>query len=286
MPLSVKDMLNPRRQGQPAIMGVLNVTPDSFADGGKFLDSVAAIAHARQMAADGVDIIDIGAESTRPGSEGVPPSQQIQRLEAILPAVIELGIPVSIDTTSAAVASFAADAGAVIINDISAGRSDEEMLPLVASRSLVIVLMHMLGRPKDMQTAVHYEDVVGEVRDFLAERLSQAQAAGVAIDNCLVDPGIGFGKLLDHNLALIAGLSQIVSLGRAVLVGPSRKRFIGQLTDQSEPSDRLPGTLAACLAAWQRGASILRVHDVRPLADALRVFGAIQQSNATGHDQV
>lgn len=279
-------MLNPRRQGQPAIMGVLNVTPDSFADGGKFLDSVAAIAHARQMAADGVDIIDIGAESTRPGSEGVPPSQQIQRLEAILPAVIELGIPVSIDTTSAAVASFAADAGAVIINDISAGRSDEEMLPLVASRSLVIVLMHMLGRPKDMQTAVHYEDVVGEVRDFLAERLSQAQAAGVAIDNCLVDPGIGFGKLLDHNLALIAGLSQIVSLGRAVLVGPSRKRFIGQLTDQSEPSDRLPGTLAACLAAWQRGASILRVHDVRPLADALRVFGAIQQSNATGHDQV
>jgi len=274
--LALDDILNSHRTGRPVVMGVLNVTPDSFSDGGKFLDPRRAIAQAERLVADGADIIDVGAESTRPGSDGVPPDEQIARLRDVLPQVAQLDVVVSIDTTSAAVARFALDAGAAIVNDVSAGRADDAMLPLAARRGAPVVLMHMLGRPRDMQVAPRYDDVVAEVREFLSRRLSAAAAAGLDKERCILDPGIGFGKLSAHNLALLAGVGDLASLGRPVLVGPSRKRFIGELTGQSEPAGRLGGTLAACLAARRRGATIFRVHEPRPLADALKVAAAIE----------
>jgi dihydropteroate synthase len=259
-------------------MGVLNVTPDSFSDGGEFIEPAAALAHARELAAQGADILDVGAESTRPGSRGVPPAEQIARLRAVLPALADLGPALSIDTTSAEVAAFALDAGAEIVNDVSAGRDDEDLLPLLAARRAPVVLMHMLGTPRTMQADPHYDDVVGEVRSFLAGRLAAAGQAGLPPERCIVDPGIGFGKKLDHNLALLAGIGELASLGCCVLVGPSRKRFIGELTGKDAPADRQAGTLAACLAAWRGGATLFRVHDPAPLADALKVARAIERA--------
>lgn len=260
-------------------MAVLNVTPDSFSDGGRFLQPQAAIARARSMVAAGADILDIGAESTRPGSDGVRPSVQIDRLRDILPAAAGLAATVSVDTTSAEVAAFALDAGAEIINDVSAGLSDPAMLPLAAKRGAAMVLMHMRGEPRTMQLAPHYDDVSAEVKGFLAERLEAAESVGLARDRCIVDPGIGFGKRLEHNLAILAGLDLICELGRPVLVGTSRKRFIGQITGRDGPDQRLAGTLAACLAARRRGATIFRVHDVGPLADAIKVTDAIESAS-------
>ncbi len=260
-------------------MGVLNVTPDSFSDGGRFLDPAAAADHALRMIDEGADVIDIGAESTRPGSDRVSADGQIARLRDVLPAVTARGVLVSIDTTAAKVAEFALDAGAAIINDVSAGRGEPEILSLAARRKAPIVLMHMLGEPKGMQEAPHYDDVVAEVRGFLAERVAAAEAAGVASERIIVDPGIGFGKLLAHNLALLAGVDKLLELGRPVLVGPSRKRFIGELTAQADPQRRVSGTIAACLAAWRLGATIFRAHDVGELAAALAVASAIENAN-------
>jgi len=274
-------------------MGVLNVTPDSFSDGGRFIAPDQAIAQVERMVAEGAGILDIGAESTRPGSRAVAPAEQIQRLQTILPRAVKLGAIVSIDTTSAEVARFALDAGAGIINDVSAGRDDPDMLPLAARRGTPVVLMHMLGRPRTMQADPRYDDVLAEVRQFLAGRLAAAAQAGLPRGKCIVDPGIGFGKRLEHNLALLAGVGKLACLGCPILVGPSRKRFIGELTGVQDASCRLGGTLAACIEAWRRGAAILRVHDVGPLAEALKVASAIRRADderkppacgAAGHD--
>jgi len=256
-------------------MGILNVTPDSFSDGGEFFDARQAARQARRLADDGADILDVGAESTRPGSERVSTDEQIRRLRDVLPAAVACGAPVSIDTTLSPVARFALDAGAAIVNEVSAGRDDPAMLELAASRKVPIILMHMLGEPKDMQARPRYENVVAEVRAFLAARADAAIAAGVPRERIIVDPGIGFGKTLEHNLALLAGTAELASLGFPVLVGPSRKRFIGELTGQDDPHQRVAGTVAACLAAWSRGATIFRVHDVRALRDAMTVAEAI-----------
>ncbi len=276
---SLSDILNSHRTRRPVVMGVLNVTPDSFSDGGEFLSPEATSMQAQKMLADGADIIDIGAESTRPGSQRVSAADQIARLAEILPAVCnaakQAGAHVSIDTTLSAVAQFALNAGAAILNDISAGRDDPAMLSLAAERKTPIVLMHMLHQPATMQTAPRYDDVVVDIQKFLAERIEAAVAAGVSREYCIVDPGIGFGKTLTHNLALIAGAGTLCELGVPVLLGPSRKRFIGELTGAKDPADRLGGTIAACLAGYANGASVFRVHDVAPVKQALIVAEAI-----------
>ena len=280
MPATLDEILNSHRTGRAVVVGVLNVTPDSFSDGGDFYDPAAAVAQALCMVAEGADIIDVGAESTRPGSERVSAADQIRRLEPVLPEAAKLDVTVSIDTTLAEVARFALDAGAEIINDVSAGRDDGELLPLAGRRGAPVVLMHMLGAPKTMQHDPRYDDVVTEVRDFLAARLAAAEDAGVPRERCIVDPGIGFGKRLEHNLALLAGVGVLGELGAAVMVGPSRKRFIGELTGQGDPQQRLGGTIAACLLARANGATIFRVHDVGETVQALAVAGAIARAGA------
>jgi len=274
--MTLEEILASHRTGRSAVMGILNVTPDSFSDGGAFLDPSAARVRAEQMLAEGADMIDIGAESTRPGSERVPADEQIARLREVLPAVAGSGAIVSIDTTLAGVAEFALDAGARIINDISAGRDDPKLLPLAGKRRAPVVLMHMLGEPKIMQADPRYKDVVSEVRDFLAARMAAAVAAGVGGGRIIVDPGIGFGKRLEHNLALLAGVRVLTELGCPVMVGPSRKRFIGELTGETMAARRLGGSIAACLAARRGGATIFRVHDVKETVAAFAVAGAIE----------
>jgi dihydropteroate synthase len=282
MAASLQDILQSHRLRLPVVMGVLNVTPDSFSDPGRFLDPQASLAHAGRMVAEGADLIDVGAESSRPGSDRVGAGEQIRRLRGILPALVGLGVPVSIDTTRASVARFALEAGAVMINDISAGRDDPGMFPLAAESRAAMTLMHMLGQPKSMQEQPHYDDVVRQVSDFLAGRLKAAGDAGVAADRLIVDPGIGFGKMLEHNLALLAGLRVLAGLGRPVMVGVSRKRFIGALTGQDQPQDRLFGTLGAVLAGWWRGATIFRVHDVAAAREALTVAAAVDRAGPAG----
>ncbi len=277
MAATLAEILNSRSTGRAVVMGVLNVTPDSFSDGGQFPDARTAVAHAERMLAAGADAIDIGAESTRPGSQRVAATDQIERLREVLPAVARTGTVVSIDTTSSEVAEFALDAGAAMVNDVSAGRDDDLLLPLVAERGAAVVLMHMLGEPSNMQRNPAYDDVVVEVCGFLRQRLAAAVAAGVDADRVILDVGIGFGKLLEHNLALLANLHDVFALGRCVLVGPSRKRFIGELTGQTDPRMRLPGTLAAVLAARAAGATIFRVHDVAETVQALTVADAIAE---------
>ena len=280
---TIDEILTSHHSGRAVVMGILNITPDSFSDGGEFFDPPAARAQALRMLEEGANVIDIGAESTRPGSAGVESADQIRRLREILPAVAETGAPISIDTTSAEVAAFALEAGAAIINDVSAGCDDPRILSLAADRKSPLVLMHMLGRPRTMQDNPHYDDVVAEVREFLAGRIEAAAAAGVARGRIIVDPGIGFGKRLEHNLALlVGGVGALLELGCPILVGPSRKRFIGELTGREAARRRLGGTLAACLAARRRGASIFRVHDVGPVVEALKVFDAVEDSPADG----
>lgn len=279
---TVEDILNSHRTRRPIVMGVLNVTPDSFSDGGRFYDPAAAVAQALKMVAEGADVIDVGAESTRPGSDRVSAAEQIRRLEPVLPEVAKTGVPVSIDTTLAEVAAFALDAGAVIVNDVTAGRDDPDILALAAERAQGLVLMHMLGEPRTMQENPTYADVVIEVRDFLAERLAAAGAAGVPKQRCIVDPGIGFGKKLRHNLALLAGADALCALGVPVLVGPSWKRFIGEISGEGATDQRLGGSVAACLVAYRRGATIFRVHDVAEVVQAFAVARAIETA-ATGN---
>jgi dihydropteroate synthase len=261
-------------------MGIINVTPDSFSDGGRFLERGDALAHARRLIADGADLLDIGGESSRPGAEPVPADEQIHRVRPVIEAARAAGIdaPIFVDTRLAAVADAALAAGATGVNDIAALRDDPDLAPLVASRRCPVVLMHMAGTPKSMQADPRYRDVVAEVRAFLAERAAAAVAAGIARDRIAVDPGIGFGKTLDHNLTILAHTDALVELGFSVLVGPSRKRFIGELLGIDDPAGRDTATLAAVAAAVLGGASAVRVHEVAAARDVATLAAAIARA--------
>jgi dihydropteroate synthase len=262
----------------PVIMGVVNVTPDSFSDGGLFLDADAAVEHGRRLAAEGAHILDVGGESTRPGAEPVAEDEELRR---VLPVIERLaddaGAPdvrISIDTTKSAVASAALGAGAGIVNDVSAFRFDPGLAGLVADREADCCLMHMLGEPRTMQQDPRYEDVVSEVKAFLEQRLAFAMGEGVAEERVWLDPGIGFGKTVEHNLELLRRLDEIVAIGRPVVVGTSRKSFLGKLVGGRDEGERLPGTIATNVLALERGATVFRVHDVAQNADALAVAAA------------
>jgi dihydropteroate synthase len=255
-----------------SIMGVVNVTPDSFSDGGTFEDAAAAIAHGRRLAAEGAAIVDVGGESTRPGAEPVPATEELRR---VLPVVEGLaGVArISIDTTKLAVAEAAVAAGASYVNDVSAFRHDPELAALVADRGLDCCLMHMLGEPRTMQEDPRYDDVVDDVRAFLEERMAAAVAAGVPEERIQLDPGIGFGKTLEHNLELLRRLDELAALGRPLVIGTSRKTFLGRLTGR-DVTERVHATVATTVMAFERGASVFRVHDVAATADALAVAAA------------
>ncbi len=255
------------------VMGVVNVTPDSFSDGGEFFDAERAIAHGRELLAEGADVLDIGGESTRPGAEAVGAEEEAARVLPVIEALTGDGARVSVDTSKAAVADRALRAGAVIVNDVTA-LGDPEMAALVADRGAELVLMHMQGEPRTMQENPVYEDVVDEVKGFLAGGIEAAVAAGVEEARIWVDPGIGFGKTVDHNLELLRRLGELTDLGRPILVGTSRKSFIGKLTG-APVEERLGGTIASSVIAVSNGASAVRVHDVRPMREALAVTAAI-----------
>ena len=261
----------------PALVGILNVTPDSFSDGGDFLDPEAAAARAATMLDEGARVVDIGGESTRPGSDPVSPEEEVRRVVPVIEALMaeRPDAVVSVDTYRAATAEAALRAGARVVNDVTALRGDPGMAELVAEAGCPVVLMHMKGEPKTMQRKPHYGDVVWEVRDFLAERAEVAVSAGVRPENVIVDLGIGFGKTLEHNLALLRDLAAIVDLGFPVLVGASRKRFLGAITGVEAASERVFGTVATTVLAYERGASLFRVHDVRANAEALAVARSI-----------
>jgi dihydropteroate synthase len=264
------------------IMGVVNVTPDSFSDGGQFLDSGRAVERALQMAAEGAAIIDVGGESTRPGSAPVPGGEQIRRVVPVIEALAaKVRLPLSIDTHDPEVARAALDAGASLVNDITA-LVDARMAQLAAGRQVPVVLMHMQGTPATMQVEPHYDDVVTEVRDFLVVRAAAAQKSGIAPERVLIDPGIGFGKSLDHNLLLLKHLDALVATGYRVLVGPSRKRFLGTLTGRENPAERIFGTAAAVALCAAAGVSVVRVHDVGPMRDVLKVTQAILGASHEG----
>ena len=259
---------------RPLVMGILNVTPDSFSDGGQHFDLANAVARARQMADEGADIIDIGGESTRPGATAVSAEEEIRRVVPVIEQISDL--LVSVDTTKAIVAERALAAGARIVNDISALQSDAEMLPVVRNSGAGVVLMHMQGTPTTMQDNPRYVDVVQEVRKFLAERITATVTGGVKKSQIAVDPGIGFGKTVEHNRQLLAGLEQFAALGCPILVGASRKSFIGQLLNRPA-AERLPGSLAAAAWAVLHGAKILRVHDVAETVDIVRLLAALRK---------
>jgi dihydropteroate synthase len=255
-------------------MGVVNVTPDSFSDGGLFLDPEAAIAHGRKMAAEGASILDVGGESTRPGAEPVSPEEELARVEPVVRSLAAGQAAVSIDTSKATVAEAALDAGAAIVNDVTALRADPAIAGLCADRGSGLVLMHMQGTPRTMQENPTYDDVVEDVKSFLAERLDVALRGGVSEERIWLDPGIGFGKTLEHNLELLRRMDELRALGRPIVVGASRKSFIAAI-DGSPVDQRLGGTIAASVLAAARGADVLRVHDVAEVAQALRVADAI-----------
>ena len=255
------------------VMGVVNVTPDSFSDGGEFLDPAAAIAHGRRLAEEGAGILDIGGESTRPGAAPVDADVELRRVLPVIEALADAGAQISIDTTKAEVASRALDAGASIVNDVSAFRFAPGLAGVVAEADAECCLMHMLGEPRTMQDNPRYDDVVADVKAFLEERMAFATAAGVREERIWLDPGIGFGKTLEHNLELLRRLDEIVALGRPVVVGTSRKSFLGKLTGKPE-KERLPGTIATNVLALERGAQVFRVHDVAEVVEALTVTAA------------
>ena len=255
-------------------MGVLNVTPDSFSDGGEFLQADAAVAHAAALGEEGAHIIDVGGESTRPGADPVPEDVELRRVVPVVERVAQtLGLTVSIDTAKVAVAEQAIQAGARMVNDVTAFRHAPELAGLVASSGAGCCLMHMQGEPRTMQSDPRYDEVVSDVKAFLEERLAFAVAEGVPEERVWLDPGIGFGKTLEHNLELLRRLDEIVAIGRPVVIGTSRKSFLGKLTGRPE-KERLPGTIATNVLAYERGASVFRVHDVAAVADALRVAAA------------
>jgi len=256
------------------LMGIVNVTPDSFSDGGLYLDAEAAVAHGRELASQGADIVDVGGESTRPGAKEVPADEELARTEPVVAALASDGIPVSIDTSKTHVAEAAIAAGAAMVNDVTALRADPGLAGLCADRGCEVVLMHMLGTPRTMQDAPEYDDVVDDVRAFLAERVQAAVDSGIAEERIWVDPGIGFGKTVEHNLELLRRLGELRDLGRPIAVGTSRKSFLGRLTGR-EVTERLGGTIASNVLALRAGAGALRVHDVREVADAAKVAAAI-----------
>jgi dihydropteroate synthase len=256
------------------LMGVVNVTPDSFSDGGLYLDPAAAVAHGKELAADGAAILDVGGESSRPGAAPVAADEELRRVEPVVAGLVGTAAEISVDTSKATVAEAALDAGATIVNDVTALRGDPEMAALIADRGAAVILMHMAGDPRTMQVNPEYDDVVVEVREFLAERLAAAVAAGIAEERIWLDPGIGFGKADAHNFELLRGLDELTTLGRPLVVGTSRKSFIGR-ADGSETDDRLGGTIATSILAAAAGAAVLRVHDVRELAEALDVANAV-----------
>jgi dihydropteroate synthase len=259
------------------LMGIVNVTPDSFSDGGEFLDAEAAIAHGRELAGEGADILDVGGESTRPGAEAVDAEQELARVGPVIEALAGSGgpgVPVSIDTSKRAVAAAALEAGAEIVNDVTALRAEPELAALCADRGCELVLMHMLGDPRTMQENPVYDDVVDDIKAFLSARIEFAVSQGVAEERIWVDPGIGFGKTVDHNLELIRRLDEFRELGRPIVFGSSRKSFIGKLTG-AEVDDRVGGTIASNVIAHANGADVLRVHDVAPMRQALTVAEAI-----------
>jgi dihydropteroate synthase len=263
------------------VMGVVNVTPDSFSDGGRYLDPEAAVAHGLALVAEGADLLDVGGESTRPGATDVPEAVELER---VLPVVEELArtaeVPVSIDTRKAAVAAAALAAGATMVNDVSAGRHDPDLLGVAADAKVPLVLMHMLGTPATMQDDPRYDDVVAEVEAFLAERCRAAEAAGVDHQALVVDPGIGFGKRDQDNYALLDQLARFTRLGHPVMVGTSRKGFIGRVLD-SPADQRVEGTAATVVWVVERGARIVRVHDVAPMVRAVRMTEAMLRWGAT-----
>lgn len=257
---------------RPRVMGILNVTPDSFSDGGRHADANAAIDAGLTMAAEGADIIDVGGESTRPGALPVSPEQEQARVIPVIRALARDGICVSIDTRNATTMAVALDAGARIVNDVTALTHDPAAASVVAAHGCPVVLMHMRGTPADMNGLAVYGDVLAEVTRELAGRLAAAIHAGIAPEAIALDPGIGFAKLADHSIAVLRGLPTLAALGRPLLVGVSRKSFIGRLSAEPDPARRFPGSLAAALFAISRGASIIRVHDIRETVQALRVW--------------
>jgi dihydropteroate synthase len=258
----------------PKLMGVVNVTPDSFSDGGLYLDPEVAIQHGEGLARAGAAILDVGGESTRPGAEEVGLEEELRRVEPVVAGLAGGEASISVDTSKAAVAAAALDAGATIVNDVTALRGDPEMAALCADRGAMVVLMHMLGTPRTMQRDPVYEDVVTEVKALLAERMEAAVAAGIAEERIWLDPGIGFGKTAEHNLELLGRLAELAELGRPLVIGTSRKSFIGRV-DGSDASERLGGTIASSVLAAANGADVLRVHDVAEVSRAMAVATAI-----------
>ena len=256
------------------VMGVLNVTPDSFSDGGEFFDHQAAVAHARELVAEGADILDVGGESTRPYAEPVGADEELRRVVPVLEALTGIEAQISVDTSKLSVAEAAVAAGATLVNDVTAFRGDPGLAGFVAERGLECCLMHMLGEPRTMQVDPRYDDVVADVKAFLEERMAFAVGEGVAEDRIWLDPGIGFGKTVEHNLELLRRVDEIVALGRPVVIGTSRKSFLGKLTGREVAAERIAGTVATNVLAFERGATVFRVHDVAPTRDALIVAAA------------
>ncbi len=261
----------------PLVMGILNVTPDSFSDGGVHEDPVDAVATGQRMWEQGADIVDVGGESTRPGAEGLAPGGEISRVRPIISRLAMEERPVSVDTRHAEVAAACVEAGAAIINDVS-GFRDPQMVEVAASCDAGLVVMHMLGEPAFMQDAPYYDDVVGEVGGYLLAQAATLEAAGVAPERIVLDPGIGFGKTLQHNMALLAALPLLARYGYPLLVGVSRKRLIGEMTGEPEPAERLGGSVALALECARLGASVVRVHDVAPTVQALAVWNALRDA--------
>jgi dihydropteroate synthase len=270
----------PRTGGRTLVMGVVNLTPDSFYDGGRYPTAHSAIDRALELAAAGADIIDLGGESSRPGSNPVSAGEELKRVIPVIAGLAgRLPVPISIDTWKAEVAARALEAGAKIVNDISALRFDPGLAPVVAAAGGPYVMMHMLGTPRDMQERPVYRDPIGEIKEFFRERIAFAAAAGIDPERVVIDPGIGFGKTLEHNLEILNGLGEFRGLGRPVLVGVSRKSFIGAILGRG-PEDRLWGTAGAVASAIWRGADIVRVHDVGPLKEMIAVIDRIKTAGA------
>ncbi len=263
---------------RPLVMGIVNVTPDSFSDGGRYAETDAAIAHGRRLREEGADILDIGGESTRPGAAPLAPEAELARVIPVIRALAAEGALISIDTRRAVVMRAAIEAGARIVNDVTALTGDADSLAVVRESGVSVVLMHMLGDPQTMQVKPVYADVVREVSAYLAERVQACRAAGLAAERIAVDPGIGFGKTVEHNLSLLAGTARLRALGVAVLVGASRKAFIGRLSRGEPAPERVAGSVAAALAAIERGAHIVRVHDVAATRQALSVWQAVERA--------
>jgi dihydropteroate synthase len=261
---------------QFSVMGIVNVTPDSFSDGGLYLEPQAAVVHGLELASQGAAIVDVGGESTRPGAEPVSAEEELRRVLPVVQGLAEakVGAQISIDTSKLAVAQRTLESGATFVNDVTAFRADPQLAGLVADAGADCCLMHMLGEPRTMQDSPRYGDVVDDVRAFLEQRIEFAVREGVREERILVDPGIGFGKTLEHNLELLRRLGEFASLGRPIVIGTSRKSFLGRLTDGRPADERLPATIASNVLALERGATVFRVHDVAPVVEALRVAAA------------